>query len=109
MFFLIDAQLPPSLEDLCKYKGYKAEHVYSIGLTHASDTAIWDYALKNNRIIITKDDDFVFRSQLSSTSPVIIWLRIGNCTNKALVHWFAPHLDIISEKVKNGESIIELV
>lgn len=47
-----------------------------------SDGDIWNYAIANNLIIVTKDVDFYNRYMSSSNSPKIIWFRTGNIKKK---------------------------
>ena len=85
MRFVIDAQLPPALARLLVAHGHTAEHVANIGLHDADDSPIRAYALEYQAIIITTDEDFPHRLQQSKTSPVIVWLRIGNTSRRALL------------------------
>lgn len=79
MKLLFDANLSPDLvrEFAPAYPG--SIHVFSLGLEE-SDTAIWQYALENDFIIISKDSDFYHRSQANKKTPKIIWLRCGNAS-----------------------------
>ena len=43
-----------------------------------SDDKIWDYAIENNLIIITKDSDFSNKVLLKGAPPKVIHLRFGN-------------------------------
>ena len=108
MRFVVDAQLPPALARLLVARGHFAEHVSENGLRDADDSPIWQYALENQAIIVTKDEDFPHRSQQSTTKPVILWLRIGNCSRQALLQWFEPLLPQIELLVQQGNVLIEL-
>ena len=57
MKFLIDADSPHSLMGILGKYGYKAVHVRHV-LGSASDDEIYDYAQKNNCIIVTRDLGF---------------------------------------------------
>ena len=59
-------------------------HVREFGLREADDTVIWEYASRHGFAIITKDADFRQRSFLEGHPPKIIWLRLGNCSTKAI-------------------------
>jgi predicted nuclease of predicted toxin-antitoxin system len=59
-------------------------HVREIGLRQAEDAVIWDYAAQHGLAIVTKDADFRQRSFLLGHPPKIIWLRLGNCSTKAI-------------------------
>jgi len=108
MRFLIDAQLPPALARLLEAHGHAAEHVADIGLRHAEDSPIWDYAISHQAIIITKDEDFPQRMRQAKSSPVIIWLRIGNTSRRALLQWFEPLLPQIETLISQGDRLIEI-
>ncbi len=46
---------------------------------------IWSFALENDWVIITKDDDFQFRASVSKQHPRIVWVRVGNCSKVRLI------------------------
>jgi predicted nuclease of predicted toxin-antitoxin system len=108
MRFLIDAQLPPALARLLEAHGHVAEHVADIGLRHADDSSIWAYAITHKAVIITKDEDFPQRTRHAASSPVIIWLRIGNTSRRALLQWFEPLLPQIQDFIAQGDGLIEI-
>jgi predicted nuclease of predicted toxin-antitoxin system len=69
---------------------------------------IWDYALAQELLIITKDEDFAARSVLAANSPVIVWLRIGNAANRALLFWLGPRWKNIQLLLEAGQRLIEV-
>lgn len=48
-----------------------------------SDTEIWNYARREELVIVSKDADFSNRIMLSSPPPWIVRLRFGNMRKKA--------------------------
>lgn len=109
MEFIVDAQLPPALARLMVAEGYQAKHLEDIGMQEAEDPDIWQYALENQAVIITKDEDFYHRfTQAPSKAPVIVWLRVLNCSKHALLDWFKPLLKDIVTDLEQGERIIEV-
>jgi predicted nuclease of predicted toxin-antitoxin system len=70
MRFLVDAQLPIALAQWLVSNGLEASHVSDVGLQAASDQDIWNFAVVNSAIIISKDEDFAQRRILSSTGSV---------------------------------------
>ena len=58
MKFLLDADMPKSTADIIRSFGYDVEDVRDIGLGAAKDKEIIEYALKNERIVVTRDTDF---------------------------------------------------
>lgn len=108
MKFIVDAQLPPALAHWLREQGHQAEHVAEVGLREAEDTPIWQYALEQNACVLTKDEDFAGRVQHSRKAPVIVWLRIGNCSNRALREWFFPLLTDVVREIESGQRFIEV-
>jgi predicted nuclease of predicted toxin-antitoxin system len=108
MRFVIDAQLPPALARLLTRLGHSAEHVVDIGLGDADDSPIWTYALAHQAVIVTKDEDFQHRTRQSKVGPVIVWLRIGNTSRRALLEWFEPLMPQLEALILEGERLIEV-
>jgi predicted nuclease of predicted toxin-antitoxin system len=107
--FLVDAELPPALVGWLKEAGHEAEHVEDVGMRNANDTEIWNHAERIGAAIVTKDEDFAARSQQKGNGPVIVWLRIGNVTNRPLRAWIEPRLSGIAQLVSQGSRLIEVV
>jgi predicted nuclease of predicted toxin-antitoxin system len=108
MMFLVDAQLPPALVIWLQEHGHSAQHVDEVGLREAEDVDIWNYALSTGASVITKDEDFAERTTRTSGGPPIIWLRIGNSTNRTLIHWLLPRWQDILLLLKAGNRLIEV-
>jgi predicted nuclease of predicted toxin-antitoxin system len=89
--------------------GYEAKHAIDIGLASSDDSLIWDYAVSNTAVIVIKDEDFATRIQIYSKGPAVVWLRIGNCSNRALLQWLAPLLPHILDCLLQGEKLIEII
>lgn len=108
MRFIVDAQLPPALARLLFARGYLAEHVAEVGLRDADDSAIWQYALAHQAILVTKDEDFAQRARKGRPTPVIVWLRMGNTSRRALLEWLEPLIPDIEAMIQAGETLIEV-
>ena len=63
---------------------------------------------QKNGAIITKDEDFAERCLYSRDQPVIVWLRIGNTSNQALLRWFVPLWPEIMRRIELGDRLIEV-
>ena len=61
-------------------------HVKHLGLEREPDVAIWDRAVAEGYVIVTKDDDFRQWSFLRGAPPQVIWLRLGNCSTADFEH-----------------------
>ncbi len=60
MKFLLDAQLPQRFCAWLQEAGYDAVHTFDLPLgNRTSDKAILEFAEQQQRIVVSKDDDFV--------------------------------------------------
>ena len=84
MKLLFDQNLSPrlvrQLEDL--FPG--SSHVQAQGFASSPDTPLWEFARKNDFVIVSKDVDFSDRSALLGYPPKIIWIRMGNCSTSEI-------------------------
>ena len=108
MNFLVDAQLPPLLAQWLRDAGHQAQHVEEVNLREADDGDIWRHALLTSAIIVTKDEDFATRASRTAVTPVIVWLRLGNATNRALLAWLQPRWPGVLQLLKQGHRLIEV-
>ena len=82
--------------------GHLAEHGADLGLMAATDSEIWEYAGGVRASLVTKDDDFLRRWSSGDRAVPIVWLRIGNCSRRALAAWFMPQLPRCSNCWRRG-------
>jgi predicted nuclease of predicted toxin-antitoxin system len=106
--FLVDAQLPPALARWIAGQGHHATHVFDIGLQTAADPGIWERARSESTVIISKDEDFVDHWLLSAEPVQLVWIRKGNCSNRALLRWLEPLWFDTVKRLAQGEKLIEL-
>ena len=104
MRFLVDAQLQPVLAHWLTDKGHHAEHVADLGLSAASDSVIWDFAVRVQAIVVTKDEDFARRRRMGGKGPVVVWLRVPNTRRRAMLVWFENVLTAL----QRGETLVEV-
>ena len=108
MKFLVDNQLPASLARYLRNHGHDCQHVLDIGLANASDIEICKYADKEDRVIISKDEDFLYLANRPETKTRILWIRLGNCRTAALLEAFERFWPLIESSLNAGDRIIEL-
>ena len=108
MRFLIDAQLPPGLVNLFVDAGHEAVHVTDVRLLTEQDKKICAYAVREGMIVVTKDEDFVQMRLFSSEVPSVLWIRVGNTTNRALAMRLQPLLGEALAALAAGEKIVEI-
>ena len=100
--FLVDVNLP-------KYFSFFNDNRFAFVsdiVLQMSDTKIWDYALKNELVILTKYTDFYNRFLVSENTPKIIYFQLGNCSLKQLHQYFNDNWEKIQSEIKNSKLII---
>jgi len=108
MRFLIDAQLPPAVARLIASHGQEARAVRDVGLRDASDAEIWTFASQGNWAVVTKDEGFVDRTMRETAGPQVVWIRIGNSTNRALLDCLDPLLPDVIREILAGQRVVEV-
>ena len=100
--FLVDANLPKKFR---YFNHPNFTFVCDIDLT-MSDTDIWNLALNQNLVILTKDADFFHKALLSKIMPKIVYLQLGNQTIAELHYFFSKHWNKIIELLPSGNLLI---
>ena len=108
MRFLVDAQLPPTLARWLGERSLSATAARELGLRESDDGSIWNFATAGGWTVITKDEDFVARCVGNTAAPAVVWLRLGNCTNRVPFAWLEPFLPEILLRLNDGEKLIEV-
>lgn len=100
--FLVDVNLP-------KYFHY-FNHESFIHVTDIdsalTDQEIWNYALRHNLVVLTKDTDFYNRFISSKVSPKIVYFQLGNQTLRELHIYFQNNWDSIINALKHATLIV---
>ncbi len=108
MKFLIDNQLPVALSKYLIRTGFDSVHVLELGMAEASDFEICEYAWREDRVIVTKDEDFGVLVTMGRCAAPVIWVRLGNCRSETLLEIFSQSMDAIMERLRSGDRLIEL-
>ncbi|MEQ1930042.1 MAG: DUF5615 family PIN-like protein [Parvularculaceae bacterium] len=106
MHFLVDAQLPLRLADWVRSKGHGAQHVTEAMGFRTSDRSIVDAATSGGAVIVTKDSDFM--GLVDRPPPQILWVRIGNATNRVLIQRIEMEWADVVRKLEANEAVVEL-
>jgi predicted nuclease of predicted toxin-antitoxin system len=106
MKFLVDAQLPRGMCVGLNSRGHEALFVPDILGVRASDGAIVELAVAQGLIVITKDGDFAAIPMPSGLR--IVWLRIGNATNRNLISWLEVRWADVEAALSAGDVLVEV-
>ncbi len=108
MRFIVDNQSPVALADHLRDRGLDCQRVFEAGLGDATDTAICRHAELQDRIIISKDEDFFYFAKQHHANIKVIWVRLGNCRTSVLLAAFERSWPRIESSLQAGDRIIEI-
>jgi len=100
--FLVDVNLPKWFSFFNKEN---FAHVVDINPS-MTDDEIWEYAIKHDKVILTKDTDFYSKSISSTVKPKVIFFQLGNITLAELHKYFELNWDEISQHLSMANLII---
>jgi predicted nuclease of predicted toxin-antitoxin system len=100
--FLVDVNLPKHFSFF-----NKPEFTFVADINKTmTDKQVWEYALENNKIILTKDADFFNRSILSKQKPKVVYFEIGNLTIQELHKYFEKNWTAIKSAFNEFNLIV---
>lgn len=100
--YILDENLPSTTP---LWLSEKFIHVLEIS-DKFSDGDIWEYAVGNNLIILTKDVDFYNRYLSSSRFPKIIWFRTGNMKKKIFYEFVEKNWTEIEIMIESASFVV---
>jgi predicted nuclease of predicted toxin-antitoxin system len=106
---VLDENIPPTVSDYLSRKrpDWTVRHVRDIGLRGASDKAVFDWAQRNNSIVITFDEDFAdARMYPAGTHAGVIRLRVWPTTVEAAEAGLDRLLDTTEDSTLIGSLVI---
>lgn len=107
MKFLIDAQLPPSLKKLFISHGFDCIHTLDLEDKNLTpDNIINTISITQQRIVITKDVDFLDSFIVKKQPFKLILVKLGNSSKKELLDFFTNNFDEIIEKITLEEMVL---
>ncbi len=96
MKFLIDANLSFKVAILLKSKGFNVIHTDDLpNKERTSDNEIRNVSIQQERIIITKDSDFLDSHLVNGVPKKLLYISTGNIINKNLITLFENHFKVI--------------
>jgi predicted nuclease of predicted toxin-antitoxin system len=108
MKFIVDAQLPKRLSNFFNEIGYNSVHTLELpNKNFTKDSYICDFADEENRIVVTKDVDFLETYFVKKQPQKLILVKTGNINNNDLISLFANNLPVLINLLKSN-SFIEI-
>ena len=108
MRWLVDNQLPSALARFLIDAGHDALHVTEVGLHTAHDHALWAWAARERRVLVSKDEDFVAIAHQTTASGQLVWVRLGNCRRAPLLAAFEQSIASVIEALETGQRVVVL-
>lgn len=94
MKFLVDAQLPKRLAHFLHAQGHDTVHTKDLPAGNAtSDAEINELSIREQRIVVTKDADFVQTFLLQQKPYKLLLIATGNIKNAELEFLFQRNLE----------------
>ena len=107
MNVLLDENLSPRLVQLLAAKGIAAQHVAHVGLSGATDPAVWRYAYEHDQVVVTINaSDFLMLAASVDLHPGLIVLRSRGLTRDEQWQWIQPVLDSV---LTSGDDLVNRV
>jgi predicted nuclease of predicted toxin-antitoxin system len=108
MRFVVDNQLSPRLSKFLQDSGHDSVHVAMVGLEAADDRTVWEWAIRESRIVVSKDEDLFFLANRPGDTGRLVWVRLGNCRREVLIDAFARSLPAVTAAFEDGQRVIEI-
>ena len=106
MKFLVDAQLPRRIAHAMAAAGHDVLHTLDLpDGNRTKDSQINDLSENEQRVVITKDADFVDSFLLKQRPYKLLLISTGNITNIELEALFLPQLAVIVEALETHQFV----
>ncbi|WP_181307430.1 DUF5615 family PIN-like protein [Rufibacter sp. XAAS-G3-1] len=93
MKFIVDAQLPNGIAWILNNRGFDALHTDNLpDQERTTDNQIREISIKENRIVVTKDSDFLDSHYIKNIPERLLLISTGNISNKELYNIFGNNL-----------------
>jgi len=60
------------------------------------------------RVIVSKDEDFLYLASRAESAAPLLWVRLGNCRTSALIEAFDRLWPRIEQALVSGEGVVEV-
>jgi predicted nuclease of predicted toxin-antitoxin system len=108
MKFIVDAQLPYGISLFLKNKGFDAIHTNDLpDKERTTDSQIMSIAMKENRIVITKDYDFIVSHIIRKIPEKLLIVTTGNIKNRQMFDLWRQNWELIINLFKTC-NLVEL-
>ncbi|THJ18551.1 MAG: hypothetical protein CAF42_009665 [Nitrospira sp. CG24B] len=108
MKFLLDAHLPRRLCVLLEERGHDAIHTLNLSAgNHTKDSVISEISVSEQRVVVSKDSDFVYSHVLHGRPWKLLLIKTGNIAAHDLRALLGRHLPAI-ERLLETHTLVEV-
>ncbi|HMB40437.1 MAG TPA: DUF5615 family PIN-like protein [Balneolaceae bacterium] len=108
MRVLVDAHLPKRLSEFLSAREIESKHTLDLPKKNATpDSEIIRFADDENRIVISKDSDFLDNYILDGSPKKLLIVSTGNINNRNLIQLFEKNLESLKSLFEEN-SVIEI-
>ena len=108
MKFLVDSHLPRRLCTLLDKHGHDATHTLNLSAgNHTKDSVISLISVTEQRVVVTKDSDFVYSHVLYGRPWRLLLIKTGNISTQNLTMLIGRHLPSI-ERALQTHTLVEV-
>ena len=108
MKLLVDAHLPKRLSQALNDKGHDSVHTLNLPeRKKTKDSSINSISVDEQRIVVSKDADFIESLLVSGKPFKLLHIATGNISNKELLNLFENNMDGI-EQALSSHRLVEL-
>ncbi|MEX0646425.1 MAG: DUF5615 family PIN-like protein [Balneolaceae bacterium] len=108
MRVLVDAHLPKRLSEFLSAHDIESKHTLDLPNRNATpDSEVIRFADEENRIVISKDSDFLDNYILDGSPGKLLIVSTGNINNRDLIRSFEKNLETLKSLFEEN-SVIEI-
>lgn len=106
MKFLVDAQLPRRMAWWMREHGHDVVHTLDLPeRNRTTDGTVTEIADAENRVVVTKDADFVNSFHLRGRPEKLLLIATGNITNVELEHLLVRNLGTVVTALESADFV----
>jgi predicted nuclease of predicted toxin-antitoxin system len=100
MKFIVDAQIPKLISDYLCSQNHDCIHTLQLpNKNRTTDKEIISIALREERVVLTKDSDFLESFILRNQPPKLVLIKTGNIENSLLLSILEKYLQQICKEL----------
>jgi predicted nuclease of predicted toxin-antitoxin system len=101
---LLDENLSERLLPVITPRFPDSQHIRLLGFGGAADNDLWELALRDGYVLVSKDEDFIRLSVSRGCPPKVVCLAIGNASNSQTASLLLAQAEVIERFCEHPEA-----